>query len=54
MAVELVDRLAVIVAVSRFHDMDDVDYLSLRSNNYVRMKEFVRRSTYMCPSAGFG
>jgi hypothetical protein len=38
MAAELVDRLAILVAVGA------VDSRSLRSNSYVRMQHFVRRS----------
>jgi hypothetical protein len=46
MAVELVDRLAILVIVRRFHSMRAHDSRSLRSDNYVRMKKFVRRSTF--------
>jgi hypothetical protein len=45
MAAELVDRLAILVAVRRFHGMGAADSRSLRSDNYVRMQHFVRRST---------
>jgi hypothetical protein len=42
MAAELVDRLAVLVDVRRFHGMGAADPRSLRSNSYVRMEHFVR------------
>jgi hypothetical protein len=45
MTAELVDRLAILVAVRRFLGMGDVYSHSLRSNSYVRMKHFVRRTT---------
>jgi hypothetical protein len=45
MADELVDRLAILVAVRRFPGMGAVDSRSLRSGIYVRMQHFVRRST---------
>jgi hypothetical protein len=41
MAAELVDRLAIIVAVRRFPGMGAVDSRSLRSNSCVRMQHFV-------------
>jgi hypothetical protein len=41
---ELVVRLAILVAVCRFHGMGDVDSRSLRYDKYVRMRHFVRRS----------
>jgi hypothetical protein len=45
MAVELLDRLAILVAVRRFHGMRVADSHSLRSDNYyVRMQHFVRRT----------
>jgi hypothetical protein len=48
MAAELVDRLAIIfVAVRRFPGMGATDPRSLRSDSYVRMHNFVRRSTYV-------
>jgi hypothetical protein len=47
MAAELVDCLAILVAVRRFTGMGAVDSRSLRSNNYVRLQHFVRRSTYI-------
>jgi hypothetical protein len=45
MAVELVDRLAILVVVRRFPNMGDVDSPSLRSDSYVCMQHFVRRTT---------
>jgi hypothetical protein len=45
MAAELVDRLAILVAVRRFHGMGAADSRSLRSDSYVRMQHFVRRYT---------
>jgi hypothetical protein len=47
MAAELVDRLATLVAVRRFLGMGVVDSRSLRSDGYVRMQHFVRRTTYV-------
>jgi hypothetical protein len=44
MAAELVDRLAILVAVRRFPNMSVVDSRSLRSDNYVRLQHFVRRT----------
>jgi hypothetical protein len=46
-AAELVDRLAILVAVRRFPGMGASDSRSLRSDRYVRMQHFVRRSTYV-------
>jgi hypothetical protein len=46
MAAELVDRLAIFVAVRRFLGMSAADSRSLRSDNYVRIHHFVRRCTY--------
>ena len=46
-AAELVDRLAILVAVRRFPGMGAADSRSLRSDNYVRMQRFVSRSTYV-------
>jgi hypothetical protein len=43
----LVDRLAILVVVRRFHGMSAADSRSLRSKNYVRMQHFVRRFTYV-------
>jgi hypothetical protein len=36
MAAELVDRMAILVALRRFLAIGDVDSRSLRSGNYVR------------------
>jgi hypothetical protein len=47
MAAELVDRLAVLVAIRRFPSMGVVDSRSLRSDIYVRMQHFARRTTYV-------
>jgi hypothetical protein len=47
MAAELVDRSAILVAARRFLGMDTADSRSLRSDCYVRMQHFVRRSTYV-------
>jgi hypothetical protein len=47
MAAALVDRMAIFVAVRRFHGMDAPDSRSLRSEFYVRMRHFVRRSNYV-------
>jgi NAD-specific glutamate dehydrogenase len=47
MAVELVDRLAILVTVRRFPVMGAPDSRSLRFDIYVRMQHFVRRSTYV-------
>jgi hypothetical protein len=44
MAVELVDRLAILVAVRRFPCMGAFDSRSLRSDSYVRMEHVVRRT----------
>jgi hypothetical protein len=53
MAAELVDRLAILVAVRRFLGMGAADSRSLRSDTYVRMQHFVRRSTSV-PFRRFG
>jgi hypothetical protein len=45
MAAELVSRLAILVAVRRFNGMVGADSRSLRSDNFVRMQHFVRRTT---------
>jgi hypothetical protein len=45
--VDRVDRLAIMVAVRRFPSIDEADSRSLRYGSYARMKEFVRRSTYI-------
>jgi hypothetical protein len=47
MAAELVDIPAILVAVRRFLGMGVADSRSLRSNSYVRMQHFVRRTTYV-------
>jgi hypothetical protein len=48
MAAELVDRLAIVVGVRRFHGMGLADSRCfLRSDSYVRMHHFVRRYTYV-------
>jgi hypothetical protein len=46
-AVDLVDRLATLVAYRRFPNMGAADSRALRTESYARMKEFVRRSTYV-------
>jgi hypothetical protein len=45
MAAELANRLAILVVVRRFHGMGATDSRSLRSDNYVGIHHFVRRST---------
>jgi hypothetical protein len=45
MAAELVDRLAILVAVRRFRGMGAIDSRLLRANGYVCMQHFVRRTT---------
>jgi hypothetical protein len=47
MTAELVDRLAILVAVRRFHGMGVGDCRSLRCDNYVRMQHFVCLTTYV-------
>jgi hypothetical protein len=47
MAGELVDHMAILVAARRFPGMGAADSRSLRSDNYVRMQRFVRRTTYV-------
>jgi hypothetical protein len=42
-----VASLAILVAVRRFLGMGAADSRSLRSDSYVRMRHFVRRSTYV-------
>jgi hypothetical protein len=44
MAAELVDRLAILVAVRRCHGMGTAYFRSLRFYSYIRMPHFVRRS----------
>jgi hypothetical protein len=53
MAVGLVDRLAILVDVRRFHGMGAADSRSSRSDSYVRMQHFVRRYIYV-PFGVFG
>jgi hypothetical protein len=43
MADELVDRMAILVAVRRFHGMGVGDSRSWRYDSYVRMQHFVCR-----------
>jgi hypothetical protein len=45
MAAYLVDRMAILVAFCRFHGMGIADSRSLRCDSYVRMHNFVRRSS---------
>jgi hypothetical protein len=45
MAAELVDRMAILVAVRRFPGMGAANSRSLRSDNYVRMHHFARQNT---------
>jgi hypothetical protein len=49
LAAELVDRLAILGVVRRFHGMPmGAAYSrSLRSDNFVHMQHFVRRTTYV-------
>jgi hypothetical protein len=47
MVAEMVDRLAILVAVRRFPGMGAAGSRSLRSDIYVRMQHFVSRSTYV-------
>jgi hypothetical protein len=54
MAAELVDRMVILVAVRRFPCMGAADSRSLRSDIYVRMQHFVRRTTYVLFSAFWG
>jgi hypothetical protein len=54
MAAELVDRVAILVAYRRFCGMGAADSRSLRSNMYVRMQYFVRRTTFVPLSAFLG
>jgi hypothetical protein len=44
MAVELVDRMAILLAIRRFHGMGGPDS---RPDTYVLMQHFVRRATYV-------
>jgi hypothetical protein len=45
MAVELVNRLAILVALRRFPSLGVGGYRSFRCESYIRMREFVRWST---------
>jgi hypothetical protein len=45
LALELVDRLAILVAARRFHGTGVANSRLLRLDGYVRMEHFVRRST---------
>jgi hypothetical protein len=47
MAIELDDRLTILVAVRRFLVIGVADSRSLRSKNHVRMHHLVRQSTYV-------
>jgi hypothetical protein len=47
LAAELIDRLAILVAVRRLPGMGAFDSRSLRSVSYVRMQHFVRRTNYI-------
>jgi hypothetical protein len=47
MAAELVDRLAILVAIRRFRGMSAADSRSLRFGSYVRTYHFVRLTTYV-------
>jgi hypothetical protein len=52
MAAELVDRLAILVALRRFLGMGAADSRSLRYDNYVRMQHFCS-SIYLCSVSAF-
>jgi hypothetical protein len=59
-AVDLIDRLAIMVAVRRFPSMGAADSLSLWFESYARMTEFIRACgtctalyLQMCPSVDF-
>jgi hypothetical protein len=48
MAAELIDCLAILVAVRRLPGMGAAAHFrSMRSNNYVRMQHFIHRSTFV-------
>jgi hypothetical protein len=47
MAAEVVDCLAILVAIRRSLGMGAADSRSLRIDNYVRMHHVVRRTTYV-------
>jgi hypothetical protein len=53
MAAEMVDRMAILVAVRRFRGMSVADSRSLRSYSYVGVQHFVRRTTHV-PFRRFG
>jgi hypothetical protein len=46
MTAELVDRMAILVALRSFPGMGAADSRSLRFDGYVHMQHFVRRTTY--------
>jgi hypothetical protein len=52
MATELVDRMAILVAICRFLDMGAGDSRSLRYDNYVLLQHFVRRTTSFSALSG--
>jgi hypothetical protein len=54
MAADLVDRLAILVAVRRFPGMSTAGSRSLCSDSYVRMQHFVRGYTFVPFSAFWG
>jgi hypothetical protein len=47
MADELVNRMAILVAIRRIPGMGVADTRSLRLDSYVRMQNFDRRYTYI-------
>jgi hypothetical protein len=47
MAAELVDRMAILVAILRFPFMGAADFCSLRFINHARMQHFARRTTFV-------
>jgi hypothetical protein len=47
LAINLFDRLSILVVVRCFPSMGAADSRSWRSEGYARMKDFVRRSTYV-------
>jgi hypothetical protein len=47
MADEMVDRLAILVAIRRFLDMGVANSRSLRFDSCVRMQHFISRSTFV-------
>jgi hypothetical protein len=52
-AVELVDRMAILVVLRRFRGMGVIDSRSLRSGSYVRLQYFVRRRSTSLPLRRF-